>query len=100
MARRAETTTIPQIAADLARQAGVDIVSHIGSGSLGEVFRASVNRRTVALKVFHPDASVDVSVLERFVQGRDAEFKFSQRSQGKQVGSRIFGSQNLCAILV
>ena len=73
MASRVETAPrpIPRKVADVARQAGVEIVSWIGSGSQGELFHATLNRRAVALKVFHSSASVDVSVLERFVQGRD-----------------------------
>ncbi len=72
MASRAETSAfVPRIATDLAKQVGAEIVGRIGSGTLGELYRASVNRRTVALKVFHAGAPVDVSILERFLQSRD-----------------------------
>ena len=51
------------------KRADVEIVSRVGSGPSGTVYHARVDRRTVALKVFHSGTRVDTSVLSRFLPG-------------------------------
>ena len=78
---------------------GFKITREIGSGPRGCVYEASDGRRTLAVKVFRPDAPVDPALLERFLKTSPNRIRHPNllplESMGRTADGRMYVSMAL-----